>query len=366
MQLAHKLKVNLLKLSDYNTRSGIGRYVVSLLRYLPAEVGACLTLPRLLPLADRLTPLRLLPVGVLNHVRGDILHVPQIMGCALQLWNPVRPSVATIHDMGFLNFPEEWQMLDIVTRQVLRLSLAGLKRFDWWITVSEFTRQSIIKHLGVDPNRVTAIYSGIDQSRFTPVEKPRSALAAGYPHISWGSTPLLLYVGSESPRKNFAALLNVVSQLRSQFPDLRLIKVGSAGGEQFRRSTLQIIQSLGLEDSVTLIDSISESDLPLFYAAADIFVTASKLEGFGFPVLEAMACGTPVVCSDAGSLPEVAGDAAVILKPDDIDGWCSAIGELIDQRGKSDEMVARGLAQAAKFTWLATAQQTASIYRSLN
>ena len=151
------MKVNLLKLSDYNTRSGIGRYVVSLLKYLPAEMGASLAIPRTLPMADRFTPLKLLPIGVSGHTRGAILHVPQIMGCALQLWNPVRPSVATIHDMGFMDFPEEWQMLDVVTRQVLRLSLAGLKRFQWWITVSEFTRQSVIKHLGVDPNRVTII-----------------------------------------------------------------------------------------------------------------------------------------------------------------------------------------------------------------
>ena len=277
----------------------------------------------------------------------------------------LRPSVATIHDMGFLDFPEEWQMLDVVTRQVLRLSLAGLKRFQWWITDSEFTRQSLVKHLGVDPGRVTVIHLGIEHDRFKRVENPRAVLGNRYPAIAWNGAPLLLYVGSETPRKNFNLLLDVVSRLRSQFTDIKLIKVGSAGGEQFRKSTLQVIHSLGLEDSVILLDSIPEADLPLFYAAADIFVTASKLEGFGFPVLEAMACGTPVVCSDAGSLPEVAGDAAVMLKPDDITGWCSAIGEIIDQREKSEEMIARGLAQASKFTWMAAAQHTAEVYRSL-
>jgi glycosyltransferase involved in cell wall biosynthesis len=267
--------------------------------------------------------------------------------------------------MGFMDFLDEWQMLDVVTRQVLRLSLAGLKRFQCWITVSEFTRQSVIKHLGVDPNRVTTIYSGIELDRFKQVENPRTVLGNRYPASALDGAPLLLYVGSESPRKNFNLLLHVVSRLRSQFPDIKLIKVGSAGGEQFRKSTLQAIRSLGLEASVILFETIPEADLPLFYAAADIFVTASKLEGFGFPVLEAMACGTPVVCSDAGSLPEVGGEAAAFVKADDIDGWCSVICEIIDNYDRSREMVAMGLAQAQKFSWKAAAQQTAEVYKAL-
>lgn len=359
------MQVELLKMSDYNTRTGIGRQVISLLRHMPPEVGAYLAIPRLLPMSDRVTPLKLLPIGVSNHCRGNILHIPQIMGCALQLWNPVRPSVATIHDLGFMDFPDEWKMLDPITRQVLRLSLAGLKRFQWYIAVSEFTRQSMIKHLGIDSNCITIINPGIDHDCFLPADCSRAAHANHIPDNVKNSFPLLLYVGTEIPRKNFSVLLEVVARLSRKYPNIKLIKIGSAGGEQFRKATLKIIQSLGLEDAVILFDSITDADLRMFYSCADIFVTASKLEGFGLPVLEAMACGTPVVCSDAGSLTEVGGEAAAFVKADDIDGWCSVICEIIDNYDRSREMVAMGLAQAQKFSWKAAAQQTAEVYKAL-
>jgi len=351
---------------DHSPQTGIGRYIHTMVRHLSESVAVAIHRPRFLPLVDRLSPLRNLPIGIKDHVPGSIVHFPQIMGCAMMLYRPYHPSVATVHDLGSLELPEEWEVTDAVARQVLRLSLAGLKRVDMIVADSEFTHQGIIRHLGIPGERVVTIYPGIDHELFRPISNAREVLIGYYSHLAViASVPWLLYVGSELPRKNVGTLLRAVELVREEIPDIRLIKVGSAGGKSFRRETLRAIGELGLEDHVLIFEGVAEEALPLFYGAADVFVTDSKLEGFGLPVLEAMACGAPVVCSDAGALPEVAGEAGLLVPPDDPRGFADAIASVLNDAHMRDRMIRQGLAQCRSFSWQRTVEETGRVYRGL-
>lgn len=360
------MRVEFVSPYDYSPHTGIGRYVHTMVQHLFESVDVAICRPQFLPMAGRYSTLRNLPIGIEDHIPGSIVHFPQIMGCAMMLCRPYHPSVATVHDLGFLELPEEWQMLDPVARQMLRLSLAGLKRVDMIVAVSEFTRQGVIKHLAVPQNRVVTIHSGIDHELFRPIPDAREVLIGRYAHLApIASAPWILYVGSELPRKNTATLLRAMAQVREQIPDIRLLKVGSASGEQYRRETLRVVDELGLEDHILLFEDVSKEELPLFYAAADLFVTVSRLEGFGFPVAEAMACGTPVICSNAGALPEVVGDVALMLEPCDVSGFVKAIVTVLKDSNQRNQRIAKGLERGQFFSWERTIGETLTVYSKL-
>lgn len=357
------MRIELLTHGRHRTHTGIGRYVHTLHQHLGALADVELCQLRYLPLSDRISYLRQLPMGIAGHRSGSIVHFPQITGCAMMLYRPYHPSVATVHDLGVLELVEEWAMHDLVARQMLRLSLAGLKRVDRIVTVSEFTRQSVIRHLGVCEDRVIAVHSGIDHKLFRPVSGAREMLIGMYRDLAaFASAPWLLYVGSELPRKNVGTLLLVMALLREKIPDLRLIKVGLAGGESFRRETLRTIEVLGLDDHVLIFEGVSNEALPIFYSSADLFVSTSILEGFGLPVLEAMACGCPPVVSNATSLREVAGDGGILVDPEGVEGWAQAILEVLQNDHLHAELKQRGLERAAMFDWGRTAEETIRVY----
>ncbi len=172
----------------------------------------------------------------------------------------------------------------------------------------------------------------------------------------------LLYVGSEEPRKNLPRLMLAFRDLHEQFPDLRLIKLGSVQyGPQAGELRRQVIE-LGLQDAVLFLDHVSDDDLAGFYNLAALFVFPSLLEGFGLPVLEAMACGTPVVTSNAASLPEVAGDAALLVDPLDVVQLTHAMQRVLTQPELAAGLRRKGLARAAMFTWERTARETIAVY----
>jgi glycosyltransferase involved in cell wall biosynthesis len=359
------VRVEFLSYQEYRSESGIGRYVLSLVRHLSGAMDVALCRPRFLPLSERLQIMRNLPAGIHGHQRGSIVHFPQIMGCALMLYRPYHPAVATVHDLGFLELPAEREMWDLVARQLLRLSLAGLKRVDWIVADSDFTRDGVIKHLGVREERVVTIYPGVDDALFRPIPDARMRLISSYPGLAAiASEQWMLYVGSELPRKNLGTLLRAVALVREVVPGVRLLKVGAAGGAAFRRQTLRIVSDLGLVDHVLIFEGVPEEALPLFYSAANLFVTASKLEGFGFPVLEAMACGAPVACSRAGALPEVAGDAVWYFPVDEPDAIARVLLAALagSQSGDSQKGTRPGIERSSSFRWQVSAKTLASLY----
>jgi len=359
------MQVELVAHTPLGSMSGIGRYLRELYAHLQDRIPVRVVRPIDPPLSRFLSPLHHFPLGLRGHQPGSIVHFTQIVGCSLMLWRPVRPAIATVHDLGVLVCPEDELLFNRFDRWLLDVQLAGLRRTEILVAVSEFTKGSLMECLGIPEDRVHVIYEGVDRERFRPVADSQPLLAERYGVHPLIDTFDLLYVGNEQPRKNLGVLLKALARLKAQGCPARLIKVGAAGGERWRQRFLEQIRALQVDGDVVIIDSVSETDLALFYCAADLYVTPSLLEGFGLPVLEAMACGTPVVCSNAGALPEVVGDAGRMVDPRDPDLLTSTIASVLDDSVLRRRMSERGMARAARFTWQKTAEHMIQVYRSL-
>lgn len=266
--------------------------------------------------------------------------------------------VVTIHDLAFLTHPEcaVPSLASYLTTAVRR----AVQDAEAIITISEHTRRVLIERVpGVDPRRVTTIPLGVGDE-FRPskaVERIRLNSER------WGVThPLVLAVGTLEPRKNYPQLIRAFAQAR-RMPGgpQRLIIAGRLGWRY--EPIFATIEELGLRDVVTVTGAIDDADLMSLYTLADVVAQVSITEGFGLPVLEAMRCGVPVVASSAGALPEVAGDAAIM-----VDSWeTAAIADAL-HRAVTDESLRQSLSrqgreQAARFSWRDTAVQTLQVYR---
>jgi glycosyltransferase involved in cell wall biosynthesis len=273
------------------------------------------------------------------------------------------PYVVTVHDLiryfdlkGWGPFIHRPNLRD---RLYLGLDYAGIRRATALIAVSHTTKRDLVRHLGIPPERVAVVYEGIDHGLFRPVA---SRLV---------DAPYVLFVGSEHPRKDLPTLLRALRLLKEQprFAALRLVKVGPAGGREapFRRRTLAAVAALGLEPGrdVLFTDRVPDADLPAYYGGAACLVLPSLYEGFGFPPLEAMACGCPVVVADAGALPEIAGDAALVVPPRDPPALARAMAMLLTDADARSALVARGLRRARAFSWERTGEQTLAVYRAV-
>jgi glycosyltransferase involved in cell wall biosynthesis len=270
----------------------------------------------------------------------------------LQLFD-LSPSVVTCYDLipvsYYRNNSAYWHM-----------NLRGLRKAGHIITISEFSKREIISLTGVAADRISVIHPGVDTSCYYP-DRNRSVLSQ---YAITDNDIVVMYLGSEEPRKNLALILKALYRLKKILPAVKLLKVGGSqmGGD--RRSVLALIRELHLENEVIFTGKVTEPDLPAYYNAADLFVFPSLYEGFGLPPLEAMACGCPVITSDATSLPEVIGDAGILINPHDEEGFTGAMAGLLTDTGGSERgsLVAKGLEQAKKFSWEVSARQTMDIY----
>jgi glycosyltransferase involved in cell wall biosynthesis len=340
--------------------TGIGRYTEELHRHLEGRVAVRRVRHVAPPLTSTFNFLHYFPIGVARHERGALVHFMEDVGCAQMLWRPIHPAVATSHDLGMLVWPQEAGMHRRLDRLTIRLSYEGLRRMDAVITISDFSRRQLIERLGIADRRVFAIHSGIDHGRFHPREESRRDILMRYGIRDSPEYRYLLYVGSELPRKNLPTVLRAMRQLPD---DVRLLKVGSAGPPRFRVSTMRHVDTLGLAGRVSFVEQVSEADLVALYNIADVYVCVSFLEGFGQPVLEAMSCGLPVVCSDTTSLPEITGDAALRIDPGDVATLAAALRRVLDDPSLHQQMIRRGLERAKRFTWHETAARVADVYR---
>lgn len=269
------------------------------------------------------------------------------------------PSVVTIHDLAFLLLPHTSPRF---RRIYLRWMVAlAARKADRIIAVSESTRRDTIRLLGVPPDHVTCIYEGVAE-HFRPDADGKAIaelrLRRGLPER------FILCVATIEPRKNLIRLIDAYGALRARgCTGWHLVIAGGAGpGYQ---TILRHRASAALEDSVHFPGYVPESELPLWYNAASLFVFPSLYEGFGLPVLEALACGTPVVASNSSALPEVAGAAGILVDPADVATIADGMQRVLEDGGLREQLSSAGPVQAAKFTWRSAAEATLSLYRSI-
>lgn len=365
--------------------TGVGRYTGALANGL-RDLGLDVTrvAPALPPLPeagydllqragmDARAFLRNFPVWA-RYPQADLYHLTsQNLASLLVFRRPRGPVVVTVHDIIpylLADDPEFSPYRNLGDRGFDRLAMAGLRRADRLVADSEYTRRCLVEHLGIPTHRIEVIYLGVEHERFYPRPVPAEVFAR------YGLRPdgrYLIFVGSEHARKNLPVLVMALATvraagLRGDLSDVELIKVGRAHDESARHQLLALSEHLGIRSAIHFLDDVPEDELPLLYNLADVCVMPSLYEGFGLPVVEAMACGTPVICANATSLPELAGDAALLFDGGDgaVVRLAEALRRVLTDQPLSAELRARGLARAARFRWSETARQVAWLYGSL-
>jgi glycosyltransferase involved in cell wall biosynthesis len=285
----------------------------------------------------------------------DLFHSPDFV------LPPVKagtPTLLTVHDLSFVHFPETFTpaLVNFLNKVVPR----SVERASHIVADSEETKKDLIEHYGVAASKVSVLYSGVNP-RFKPISI-EARLKAVREKYGIGERPYVLSVGTLQPRKNYDMLIRAFRKVADTCPH-NLVIAGGKGWLTDRISEEIVLQ--GLQDRVLLIGFADDDDLPALYSDASLFAYPSLYEGFGLPLLEAMACGVPVLNSNASCLPEVAGTATQQLAPDDQDAWSEAMLSLLADGGKKARLVAAGFLQARRFTWTRAAQQLNGIYGRL-
>jgi glycosyltransferase involved in cell wall biosynthesis len=353
-------------LSDLAWNEGIGRYGVYLQRLLQPEFELHLVFfnyqTRCLELTSgglTQTAARTIRLPLIDskpwfwqRLRGavpryDLLH---IISQNLSFLVPRDGrALVTCHDIAPLFIPERpW------TRWARRRLYSGLPRARMVMADSVATGHDLVREFAMALARIRVVPLGVDASAFHPLDRRESRARLGLPPES----RIVLNVGIDKWRKNIAGLVKAFAQLAQRIPDPLLVRVGQPSQE-----TVRLIRSLGLEAKVRHVAACSDQDLIHFYNAADVFAFPSFYEGFGLPALEAMACGTPVVASDRTSVPEVVGDAGILVNPDDTSALAMQLERVLADPALGQELSRRGLARAKEFTWEKTARAVAQVYR---
>lgn len=310
------------------------------------------------PLSQIVIPLFLI------REKCDVFHSPNYMIPLFWPKRNLRPKIiTTIHDVIPLVFRDHapksrksrlFGVFVWVMRRVGRIS-------DLILTVSEASRRDVIKHLDIPDSsakKVKVVYNGVS-SDFSPTKK------MSHPTKDDNRKRRLLYVGRADPYKNLCVLVEALAILRnnSSFP----VTLTVAGSKDERYPEAEnLARELGLTDAINWTGYLTRDNLVDLYRTADVLVHPSRYEGFGLQILEAMSCGLPVVCSNAASLPEVAGDAAMAVSPNDVDGYVRSISRILEDEGTRERLVQAGFVQAAGFTWKNSAEATLEIYRGLS
>ena len=274
----------------------------------------------------------------------DVLHFPYD-SCVV--WKRGK-FVATIHDVKPLLFPELRPRANLNSRIEDWLVGNRWQTIDQVITVSEHSRRDLLAHVPLRPDQVSVTPLGLDAERFRPAQQ-------------WhGGRPYVFCVAGSDPTKNVGVLVEAFATLPL---DLRnKFDVVLAGDVCKREDIRAAIERRGLSAQAKLVSLLSDAELVTYYQQATVFVFPSLYEGFGLPVLEAMGCGCPVICSNAASLPEVAGEAAVLVDPRRPDQLAEELTRVLGSAALQSTMRARGLAKAQEFVWERTARQTVAVY----
>lgn len=382
-QGARKIRIGIDYTAAVRQRAGIGRYTRNLIRAL-AEIDGerQYTLfvagghgddglgswpanyrVRSIPLSDRWLHIlwqRLrLPVPV-QTVTGplDLFHSPDFV------LPPVghTPAILTVHDLSFMRVPQCY--LSGFRSYLEQAVSRAVRRAAWILADSESTRRDLIELLDAEPERVTVLYPGVE-ARFRPIRETEALNRVRTRYAL--PDQFILGLGTLQPRKNFVGLIEAFAQLLAHSHggtnSLQLVIGGGKGW--LAQDVPAAIDRLGLNGRVRLVGFVQDGDLPALYSLASVFAFPALYEGFGLPVLEAMACGTPVVAADNSSLPEVVGDAGLLVPTNDPAALAAALSGLLSESSLRDHLVAAGLTQAWRFAWDRGALQLLDTYRAL-
>ena len=368
------INAHLLAQEEGYRRAGVSRYIYNLLTHVLREDPEgdytvflnsrcalslscnqkCSRLPTYKPLArifweQFLQPLELWAEDV------ALLHSPVNVQ---PLFLPCK-GVVTVTDLSFMVFPESFRNSQRLYQSLFtRLSV---RRASHVIAISASTAQDLTRFFGVPAERITVTFPGVDAA-YQPVQD--GSRLASFRRLRDLPEKFILFVGTFEPRKNLLTLLQAYAKFRRQTKrDYKLVLGGGMGW--LYQPVFAAVEELELQGDVIFPGFIPEDELPLWYNAADVFVYPSLYEGFGLPPLEAMACGTPVIVSDVSSLPEVVGDAALLVDPHKPDEWAAALSLLCRDVDLRTDLVSRGLERAQEFSWTRMARETIQVYRDV-
>lgn len=289
----------------------------------------------------------------------DIVHYLNARIWPSYLFSTAKEIVFTAHEAGVminLHPPGPADYAFRITNRFLNFRMGKV------IACSEYGRQEIAKAFHLPLSRVAAVPLGVDP-RFSPIpldpEKERRLTELGF------KRPYVLSVGRLDPHKNIHRLVEAFGEIHTEFPKVQLALVGGKHLPDYSQKVLDTIERYDIEQSVHLAPFIPEEDLPLVYSAAEAFVYPSVHEGFGLPILEAMACGTPVATGTLTASPETAGDAALLFNPLSVQEIAESLRTLLSNEEVSTDLITRGIAHAKKYSWDAMTQRVMDIYRKL-
>lgn len=350
--------------------TGMGRYVSQMLSELPALASNDIKFKVISLPGDQV------PDGISNHVLGGFLSclrpgklaqhaiIPWVVDsskCDLYHYPYFDPPVplrkrfvATCPDLEPLRMPNLFSRKVVAYYEVFAVRLRHAARV---ITISENTKKDVVELLGINPNVVRVIYLGVDK-RFRPVLEEEELT-----NIYHLPNRYVLYVGNTMPHKNLQRLVQAMARVCRLCPDVKLVIVGAL--DRYRSNVEQIIQNTGMNLYVRFLDFVSENDLPALYSKASAFILPSLYEGFGLPILEAMACGAPVIASNAASIPEIVGDAGIIVDPYNIEEISDGILRLLNNQSEAKNYSNLGIERAQQFTWRHCAEEHLKVYREV-
>ena len=349
---------------------GIGRYVISLshalsqiapdlcisLLYDSSATTSCLALPDLPRIACPVSPFSIRQQWIvpkqLHRAKAILYHSPYY----LMPYIPGVPTVLTCYDLIPLIYPQYFSALQ---RLIFRIAHTfALKTADRIIAISQTTKADLIIRFRLAPQRITVIPGAAD-AYFQPQSHDRIAALRQKFALP---EQYILYFGSNKPHKNLLYLVKAFAQFRIQNPKSKTRLVIAGHWDERYPDAKKLTHESGLKDQIIFIGPVEESDLPALYSGATLFVFPSLYEGFGLPVVEAMACGVPVVCSNTSSLPEIAGDAALLVDPFDVNTLAVTMGRALTEEGLRRKMREKGLEQAERFSWERTGRETLEVY----
>ncbi len=268
------------------------------------------------------------------------------------------PTLLTVHDLSFAHYPEVFPapLVDYLNNVVPW----SIERTTHILADSQATRDDLINIWHVSPDKITVLYCGVHQ-RFQPVTEKKQ-LTAVRQKYDLGDTPYILNVGTIQPRKNYQMLIKAFVPVAKKQPHNLVF----AGGKGWLYDEMMAeVEKQGLNGRVHFIGFVDDADLPTLYSAASLLTFPSLYEGFGLPLLEAMACGVPVISSNASSLPEVVGDSGILLSPHDQEAWTDTLLQILSDPLRRAQMVADGYRQARQFNWQKSTKQLLIIYKML-